>query len=454
MGFHDVPEELQLNELEERLVSLRIPFMQIRELPRGGQVSVKGNIVNVPTDANKVATSLPRRVNDSDTIPVKLKKRLSHKSHNFSQNIRPNKVMKALMYLKAHRKEWQDAGITIDEDWYKQLSDDEKEFIEENPNDFKIWKEDYDFNNENDEDNDHFSEVDENEGVATNTDTLVDQVDYSASSNKEYIFAPGENQKPLNLFDDPDAEYLSFPTIFPEKRPDNKDRFTAVHYSQICKSELRNVDRRVTVPNLFFKLKKLQTKQISDRVSFSMRRKQSQGKNYTAGDLATEEGLKKLSELNDGYQIFSNVRNSPPYLSRRKKDCFAMIRQLGLPTWFLSLSAAETKWLSLLRALGKLVDNKVYDDEYLLNMDWEHKSKLIKADPVTCARFFDNRVQEFINNVLKSPHFPLGKVQDMFLRVEFQQRGSPHIHMMVWLKDAPKYELGNEKEIQDFVLLM
>lgn len=35
------PSELDLSPLEERLVSLRIPFMQIRELPRGGQNSIK-----------------------------------------------------------------------------------------------------------------------------------------------------------------------------------------------------------------------------------------------------------------------------------------------------------------------------------------------------------------------------------------------------------------------------
>ena len=31
------PPELDLHQLEERLISLRISFMQIRELPRGGQ---------------------------------------------------------------------------------------------------------------------------------------------------------------------------------------------------------------------------------------------------------------------------------------------------------------------------------------------------------------------------------------------------------------------------------
>jgi len=35
-------------------------------------------------------------------------------------------------------------------------------------------------------------------------------------------------------------------------------------------------------------------------------------------------------------------------LEHCKKDIMAMIRQLGLPTWFMSLSAADTKWNDLI----------------------------------------------------------------------------------------------------------
>ena len=39
-----------LHQLEERLVALRIPFMQIQQLPKVGQYSVKGNVINVPVN--------------------------------------------------------------------------------------------------------------------------------------------------------------------------------------------------------------------------------------------------------------------------------------------------------------------------------------------------------------------------------------------------------------------
>jgi len=75
MGFPDKPEVLNLTSLEERL-SARIPFMQLREPPRGGQSSIHGNIVNGPSDVNSTVHCLLRPLSDSQTIPIKLKRRL------------------------------------------------------------------------------------------------------------------------------------------------------------------------------------------------------------------------------------------------------------------------------------------------------------------------------------------------------------------------------------------
>lgn len=80
------------------------------------------------------------------------------------------------------------------------------------------------------------------------------------SSQKTLSFAPGENQTPLGLYQDPHAEYLAFPTIYcGQPRPSNKDRIVPVTYSSICKWELRSHDRRAacSMQNLFFKLKKV-----------------------------------------------------------------------------------------------------------------------------------------------------------------------------------------------------
>ena len=128
-----------------------------------------------------------------------------------------------------------------------------------------------------------------------------------------------------------------------------------------------------------------------------------------------------------------------------------MIRQLSLPTWFMSLSATDTRWTDLLKMLAKLNDGIEYSEKELEHLTWLEKTKLVQKDPVTCLRYFDHRVQEFLNTVLKSSCEPIGKLIDYFYRVEFQQRGSPHFHMLVWIENAPTLETNSEGEIVQFV---
>ena len=68
MSFPEKPDVLNLTSLEERLVAPRIPFMQIRELPRGGQLSIHGNVVNVPADVTTTVNCLPKLLSEWGTI--------------------------------------------------------------------------------------------------------------------------------------------------------------------------------------------------------------------------------------------------------------------------------------------------------------------------------------------------------------------------------------------------
>ena len=84
-------------------------------------------------------------------------------------------------------------------------------------------------------------------------------------------------------------------------------------------------------------------------------------------------------------------------------------------------------------------------------MTWQKKSDLIKSDPVTCARNFEHMVQLFIRDIIKSELVPIGEMLDFFYRVEFQQRGSPHIHALFWINSAPQYGKDSNDDIVKFV---
>ena len=91
--------------------------MQLRELPRGGQLSIKGNIVNVPADVNNTVRVLPRNMDDSETIPLKFKRSLNFKGYISFERIRPEKILLAAKWLVTNSSLFQNEGIIFDDHW-------------------------------------------------------------------------------------------------------------------------------------------------------------------------------------------------------------------------------------------------------------------------------------------------------------------------------------------------
>ncbi len=50
-----------------------------------------------------------------------------------------------------------------------------------------------------------------------------------------------------------------------------------------------------------------------------------------------------------------------------------------------------------------------------------------------------------------SPSQPIGKIVDHFYRVEFQQRGSPHVHCLFWIEGAPQINKNTDEEVVEFI---
>lgn len=69
-----IPLVQNLTSLEERLVSLRIAFAQIRQLGyKRAQYGLNGTIINVPVNFDKVQHAFPRDIEETNTIAVRLK---------------------------------------------------------------------------------------------------------------------------------------------------------------------------------------------------------------------------------------------------------------------------------------------------------------------------------------------------------------------------------------------
>ena len=75
-----------------------------------------------------------------------------------------------------------------------------------------------------------------------------------------------------------------------------------------------------------------------------------QGQTLTAGAVKNQQVIQQMIQRDDAYYFLKNVRGSPTYFQKIMYDVLAMIRQLGLPTWFLTLSAADMQWLDVVHA--------------------------------------------------------------------------------------------------------
>lgn len=108
-------------------------------------------------------------------------------------------------------------------------------------------------------------------------------------------------------------------------------------------------------------------------------------------------------------------------------EVLGMIRQLGLPTWFLTLSAADMQWPDIIQTIAHQYGTSLSDDD-VKNVSFEDKSKWLRQNPVTAAHHFHSRLQTFFQTFLKSSAHPVGELVDC---IEFQARGSPHAYTIL-----------------------
>ena len=147
----------------------------------------------------------------------------------------------------------------------------------------------------------------------------------------------------------------------------------------------------------------------------------------------------------DAYRFLSPIRGSPPCWQQVMYKLLAAIKQLKIFTWFLTLSAADLRWTDTLQGIVRQ-QGRMFDED-IEGMAWEDKCNLLRSNPVTdtfivnCSLFTD---------VILSDAAPLGNVTHYFYRIEFQQRGSPHAHAILWIEGAPQPD-ADSQVICDFV---
>ena len=63
---------------------------------------------------------------------------------------------------------------------------------------------------------------------------------------------------------------------------------------------------------------------------------------------------------------------------------------------------------------------------------------MLNNNPVLVARHFQYKVELFFKEIIID--VPLGKTKYYAISIEFQERGSPHVHSFIWILNAPNIE--------------
>ena len=92
----------------------------------------------------------------------------------------------------------------------------------------------------------------------------------------------------------------------------------------------------------------------SNQINIAMRKVTSNP--LTAGMLSSNfnEKVKEFIASDQAFTFMNSIQGTPAYWKKFLLDVLAMVKQLGAPTFFMTLSSADLKWNELVSIINKL----------------------------------------------------------------------------------------------------
>lgn len=181
--------------------------------------------------------------------------------------------------------------------------------------------------------------------------------------------------------------YLGYPRIF--------KKGVSVTPFMIATSEIRRRDRRgVTPQHVLYMAMKILRIRVIEGLYFTFR---SSDMAHTTTRMIEDKSFIE-SCINTNLSFMKSIPNSAQYWIERKRNLFSLMRQLGKPTMFLTISASEVKWNDLIALLHKLKHHREADNVESLSA--MVRASLVKEDPVTCNLYF-NKLVDVLMNILQ-----------------------------------------------------
>ena len=373
-----------LNKLERVIIGKRILFSKIIIMPKGQFSKIKGAICNVPIEADTICNILPRGIDSNGLILLKLKRKLSYHGHVLFESVRPDVVQAALSYLKQNNPLYNNVIININNIQINLLSLNEIPILREEEVD--------DLTNQADNLEEVENPLDQYR-ISANDSTLIPTI--PCEINEENItVAPGEGLKPISILTDKHCEELAHPYLFPTGKFGYKvDREIYLSPVKYFNQRLLNYMQKFSADSdyIFFAHSVTQHLNLNSRINIAMQKVKTN--QLTAGMLSRnfKESVKSFVAKDEAYNFMNTIKGTPAYWKRFLFEVLAMVKQLGLPTFFMTLSCADLRWDELVSIISKLNGLNLSEDE-IKNLDYFKRCEILNNNPVLLARHFQYRV--------------------------------------------------------------
>ena len=123
--------------------------------------------------------------------------------------------------------------------------------------------------------------------------------------------------------------------------------------------------------------------------------------NLTAGVLSQNfsERAESLIVKDEAYHFMSTIKGTPAYWKDVLYEVLAMVKQLGLPTFFMTLIFADLHWHELISIIATLNKEIIKEDD-INNMDFFEHCKYLNLNPVLLACHVQYRVETFFKVIV------------------------------------------------------
>ena len=116
------------------------------------------------------------------------------------------------------------------------------------------------------------------------------------------------------------------------------------------------------------------------------------------------EKLKEFTASNQAFTFMNSIKGTPAYWKKFLFDVLAMVKQLGVVTFFMTPSSADLKWNELVYVINKLhkLDKS---EEDIGNLTYHDRFRLLNSNLVLVARHFQYRAEVFSKKLLVRVHW-------------------------------------------------